>query len=245
MVCLKRHYYWKCSLIIENHEIMPQGGAVPHGVFGGWALRNLMKGRVTLVVIAVVVILALATIPLLLTASSPSNSSPGPTGEIYSHAPYSLHALRGNSSLIVLGDVANSVGTYSPATSSGAPSGLVYTVFQFNIVSYLDGTAPRIVYVVDTQLDGSPLIATGQRYVLFLGNHWGQCAPSPPSPPCALPPTPLGVTYGIVGFAQGKFLLRNNLVYGFKTLYPIQNRSFEVDANGTPLDQFTSQVQSA
>jgi len=43
---------------------------------------------------------------------------------------------------------------------------------------------------------------------------------------------------------QGKFLVANGLVYGFKTLYPQLYRNMTVDANGIPLESFVSQVRS-
>lgn len=156
---------------------------------------------------------------------------------------YDLASLRASSTEIVFGRVTGLESSYG---SSG--SRIVQTVFKFNIVVYDKGAGPDTIYVVDTggvfnnvrfDVPGSPLLTVSGEYVLFLSSNWN-CAPPPP--PCALPPTPLETTYGIVGGAQGKFLVLDNKVYGYKTLFPQENYAFGFDANGMPLDQFLAQV---
>ena len=163
---------------------------------------------------------------------------------------YDLGTLAGDAGLVAVTDVAKVVGTYSPAGS-----GVYGTMFQLNIVEVVKGSPFSTVYVVDgnsTANDlatGSPSIQVGSRYVLFLfaSSNSGLCPTYPAVTRCpqsfTLPSTS-NETWGIVGGPQGKFLVANGLVYGFKTLYPQLYRNMTVDANGIPLESFVSQVRS-
>jgi hypothetical protein len=161
---------------------------------------------------------------------------------------YNLRTLKGNSTTIVVGDVVSINTSYGSATDRS-----VDTVFNFNVARYVKGSGPNNIFVADSggtlsgvtvALEGDPLVTVGQRYVLFLSSDW-TCAPSPPSPPCILPPTPLGTTFHIVGSPEGKFQVANGLVSSFSALYPDKDRGLGVEVSRTPLDTFLNQVNSA
>ncbi len=135
----------------------------------------------------------------------------------------------------------------------GISSSSQYSVFTFNIIKYVKGSGPTTIDVDDsggvlgsiTDADpASPLLISGGSYVLFLFNNWIPCPSSPRPAACIIPPTPLSTTFGIVDGPQGKFLVQNGLVYGFKTLYPADDYYLAFDANGVPISQFLSQVSS-
>jgi hypothetical protein len=170
-------------------------------------------------------------------------------GGLDSSVYYSFANLEGNSTVIAWGNVTGMVSAYYGDKLNVT----VVTVFGFNIMKFAKGSAADSIFVVDLGgtlgkvtfgYPGSPLLTVGGSYVLFLSNNW-RCAPSPPSPPCILPPTPLSTTYYIVANEQGKFVLQNGLVYGMKTLYPQYDYNLAFDADGVPIDQFLSEVSSS
>ncbi len=190
-----------------------------------------------------VVILSFATNQLLLNGQRPIHDGRGGgSSDLYSPIPAydSFHSLKGNSTIVVLGTVGNIVTAYRPVSWLN----ITITVFQFNVLSYVKGSGPQSVYVEDTAREGSPLLLTGNDYVLFLSGE-KQCPPSPPSPCPSTSPTPPSVTYIPTGGPQAKFLVQNGLVYGFRTLYPQQNLWIKVDANGVLLQQFMAEIIGA
>ena len=163
---------------------------------------------------------------------------------------YDFGSLIIDSGLVAVADVVRSNGTYSPSGS-----GVSGIIFQLNIVEVVKGSQFSTFYVVDgnsTTNDpssGSPSIQVGSRYVLFLfaTDNSGLCPTYPAVTRCPQSytfPSSSNETWGIVGGPQGKFLVTNGLVYGFKTLYPQLYASMTVDANGVPLDSFVAQVTS-
>ncbi len=52
------------------------------------------------------------------------------------------------------------------------------------------------------------------------------------------------MTYLIVGGPQGKFLVVNDLVYGYKGLFPEKDDFLLIDANGVPLNNFLEQIRN-
>jgi len=163
---------------------------------------------------------------------------------------YDFGTLTGDAGLVAVTDVVRNVGIYSPAWS-----GVSGIILQLNIVEVVKGSQFSVIYVVDgnsTSNDpstGSPSIQVGSRYVLFLfaTSNSGLCPTYPAVTRCPQSftlPSKSNEAWGIVGGPQGKFLVTNGLVYGFKTLYPRFYDSMTVDANGVPLDSFTSQVRS-
>lgn len=197
------------------------------------------------ILLMISVILTISLIPLVILYSgrnlgtlfgsggSPSNERSG----IYYPT---LSTLRGNSTIVVVVNVANQTAAYCDYPHPGC----LARNFDFliNVVSYIKASGSGSFYVADSSFEW-PVIAPGQEYVLFLTNNWS-CAPSPPSPPCVLPPTPVASTYIIVAGAEGKFLVQNGLVYGYKSLYPRDYSWLPIDANGVPLDQFIQEVRS-
>jgi hypothetical protein len=166
-----------------------------------------------------------------------------------SYTYYNFANLEGNSTVIAWGNVTGMETAYYGDKLNVT----IITVFGFHIMKFAKGSAVDSIHVVDLggtlgkvtdRYPGSPLLRLGESYVLFLSNDW-RCAASPPSPPCILPPTPLSTTYGIVAGAQGKFLVRNGLVYGFKTLYPRDDYYLVFDADGVPIDQFLHEVSTS
>jgi hypothetical protein len=163
---------------------------------------------------------------------------------------YDFGTLTIDSGLVAVADVVRPNGTYSPAGS-----GVHGTIFQLNILEVVKGSQFSTFYVVDgnsTTNDpssGSPSIQVGSRYVLFLfaTDNSGLCPTYPAVTRCPqsfILPSSSNETWGIVGGPQGKFLVTNELVYGFKTLYPQLYASMTVDANGVPLGSFVAQVRS-
>ena len=163
---------------------------------------------------------------------------------------YDFGSLIIDSGLVAVADVVRSNGTYSPSGS-----GVSGIIFQLNIVEVVKGSQFSTFYVVDgnsTTSDpssGSPSIQVGSRYVLFLfaTDNSGLCPTYPAVTQCTQSytfPSSSNETWGIVGGPQGKFLVTNGLVYGFKTLYPQLYASMTVDANGVPLDSFVAQLRS-
>ncbi len=154
--------------------------------------------------------------------------------------PRDLLTLTRDSDAVILGKVVKLIANYTGIDSAGS---IYYagTVFQVNLGSRVKGLTPETLYVADFP-SGDSMVTIGQDYVLFLTNSW-KCAPSPPSPPCVLPPTPLKTTYHIVGGPQGKFLVVEGRVYGYKSLFPDKDSWLSVDANGIPLGDFLSQVR--
>jgi len=152
----------------------------------------------------------------------------------------SFSSLRGNSTSVVVAGILNLNSSYCDSPHTGCLASNFD--FQVNASSYLVGTGPKTFYVTDSSFFG-PVVSDGSQYVLFLSNNW-TCAPSPPAAPCTLPGTPLVSTYHLVGGAQGKFLVQNGMVYGYKTLYPNDYSWMVVDADSIPLAQFEAQVQS-
>jgi hypothetical protein len=163
---------------------------------------------------------------------------------------YDFGSLTTDSGLVAVADVVRSNGTYSPAGS-----GVSGIIFQLNILEVVKGSQFSTFYVVDGNStpgdpsSGSPSIQVGSRYVLFLfaTDGSGLCPTYPAVTRCLqsfMLPSSSNETWGIVGGPQGKFLVTNGLVYGFKTLYPQLYGSMTVDANGVPLDSFVAQVRS-
>lgn len=207
------------------------------------------RKRETVAIFGVIVVLGLSLLAL---SSSGylfgNNLSSGSGNADAQWLQHNLRALKGASTIIVVGDIAAIDTAYGSADNR-----VIDTVFNFNTVKYVRGSGPSSIFVTDSggtlngvtvTLDGDPLLPVGQRYVLFLSSDW-TCAPSPPSPPCTLPPTPLGDTFHIVGGPEGKFQVTNGLVYSFSALYPDKDRGLGVYANGTPLGSFLNQVNSA
>lgn len=157
--------------------------------------------------------------------------------------PNDLPTLTRDSNAIILGKVVNLTANFTGIDSVGRTY-YAGTVFQVNVSLRVKGSTPQTLYVADAPFpSGDPMVTIGQNYVLFLTNNW-KCAPSPPSPPCALPPTPLKITYIIVGGPQGKFLVVNGHVYGYKSLFPDKDSWLKVDANGILLSDFLSQLRN-
>jgi len=185
----------------------------------------------------------------LLTVGGGGQRTGGGGGGISSSSQYySLANLKGNSTAIAWGNVSGLVTVYGNATIP-----IIHSVFTFNIIKYVKGSGPTTIDVDDsggvlgsiTDADpASPLLISGGSYVLFLFNNWIPCPSSPRPAACIIPPTPLSTTFGIVDGPQGKFLVQNGLVYGFKTLYPADDYYLAFDANGVPISQFLSQVSS-
>ncbi len=195
--------------------------------------------------IFITIILVLASIPFILSGVQFNHllgGGGGPGNEQSAPVYDNLSSLKGNSTIVALVGVTKLNSTYCDSPHTGCLA--ANFVFQVNVTSYVKGSGPTSIYVGDYAAAGDPLLVTGDQYVLFLTNDWN-CAPSPPAAPCVLPPTPLNITYHIVGGPQGKFLLQNGFVSGFKTLYPQQNNWIRVDANSVPLSQFIAKVQSA
>ena len=150
----------------------------------------------------------------------------------------SVATLAGNSTIVVEATILNLNSSYCNAPHTGCLAGDFD--FRANITSYFRGSGPETIYVGDISFE-APILSVGSEYVLFLSDDW-MCFPSPPAAPCILPPTPLDITYHMIGGAQGKFLVKNGLVYGYRTLYPSDYSWMIVDANGVPLTQFKTQL---
>lgn len=167
---------------------------------------------------------------------------------------YEFNPLVIDSGLIIVADITGIVGSYSSPTVG--VSGLV---FQVAVSEWVKGSGyPYPLTVVDgnSTVEGSmgdPSIQVGNRYVLFLFNTGvseggfspgGLCLTYPPVVRCHYFPPPTNETWGITGGPQGKFLVKDGLVYGFKTLYPQLYGNMIVNADGVPLDQFVSLIHS-
>jgi len=198
------------------------------------------------IAILIIVVVAIASVPFILSVvpfnQLLSGSGGGPGNEESRELYNSFASLKGNSTIVALLTVTKLNSTYCDSPHTGCIA--ANFVFQANVTSYVKGSGPISIYVTDFTEAGDPLLVVGDQYVLFLTNNWN-CAPSPPAPPCVLPQTQLSVTYHIVGGPQGKFDVRDNLVYGLKSLYPPLDDWIRVDAKGIPLDQFVKQVQNA
>ncbi len=206
-------------------------------------------------VVVFVIIVTLATaVPLILSSTglglahtnpggsggSQNGQSSGPGYTFFALAIKNFQQLKANSTIIIVGTVSRINTTDCklsiPTDDCGRYPGDIATIFQVNVESHVKGSGPQSILVWESPFQGNPLMSVGNKYVLFLSNNW-DCGPNP-QPVCYRPPTPLSLTYAPVGGSQGKFLVTNGLVYGYKTLYPRDNDWIKVDANGVPLDQF-------
>ncbi|SRR5713101_5105714 len=197
-------------------------------------------------VILIIAVIAITSVPFLL-SSVPFNhllagSGGGPGNEESRELYDSLASLKGNSTVVALVGVTELNSTYCDSPHTGCIA--ANFDFQVNVTSYVKGSGPNRIYITDYAEAGDPLLVVGNQYVLFLANYVN-CLPSPPAPPCVLPGTQLNITYHVVGGPQGKFLVQNGSVFGFKTLYPQLDDWIRVDANAMPLSQFVTKVQSA
>jgi len=208
----------------------------PYGPSSNSYLKSVSRRMMVLAIIVV----AISAIPVLVFvfggnawvhSYGTGNNGGQPTDKRLFDYP-SISALKGNSTLVIEATVTALSSSYCNNPHPGCLADNFD--FQVNAISYLKGSGPETVYVVD---DDGPLLAVGSKYVLFLKNGW-TCLPSPPAAPCILPPTPLDKTFGTTGGAEGKFLVQNDLVYGYKALYPLEFDWMRLDVNGVPLAQF-------
>ncbi len=198
-------------------------------------------GRVRIVLLFAVV-LSVASIPVLVSRLDPSprvGGGRGGGGDPYGFSVDVVYpnftSLKGDSNIVV---VANAVKVNSTYCVDAGRCETIGTIYELNVSSYLKGSGPRTIYMSGPRGPGDPDPMTGNEFVLFLV-HFGLCGY------CSFPLTPRSITYGPLGGAgQGMFLVRDGLVFGLKTLYPLLNDWVRVDANGVPLDQFVARVQA-
>ena len=197
------------------------------------------------------VVSGVALFVLFLVISLPSLLFPVLGADVYR---YELNPLVTNSPLIVVATVDQVVGSYS-----SSQIGVSGVIFKLAVSEWIRGGGyPYPFQVVDGNSTvegsvGSPSIRVGSTYVLFLFNTGvsvdginagGLCLTYPQVVRCHDFPPPTNETWGITGGPQGKFLVQDGLVYGFKALYPQLYGSMTVDADGVPLDEFVSMIRS-
>lgn len=189
------------------------------------------------------IVLVVVSVPLIIAFAShgpfvPSDRSGGSGDNLSLVSPFdTLHSLKGNSTIVILG-------TYAKISATWKFGGTVFTIFQVNVSSYLVGSGPSNIYVEGVPTSAAALPILGQDFVLFLVRV-RPCPPSPPAP-CPSPPPPFDtIDFIPTGGPQGEFPVQGGLVYGFKTLHPRDFSWIRVNANGVPLAQFVTQVQNA
>ncbi len=201
--------------------------------------RSLNRSRALLLLL---IVLTVSIIPLSLlygrNALTGSGSGGGPPNARSGAYYPTLATLKGNSTIVAVANVLNLTATFCDYPHPGCLARDF--VFKVEVSSYLKGSGNQTIYAWDNSFNG-PILVAGSKYVLFL-ESLGPCLPSPPNAPCVLPPTPTDMTYTIVGGAQGKFLVQNDLVYGYKALYPNDYSWLPIDANGIPLSQFEPEL---